>query len=99
MAYLTLIRIPGNSDELLADDTMPRNIERLGPKHGLIANVRAATEDGILVVNLWESKEGSEAMANEPDIQEMRQRQRSDVPADQVRFEHFDVGDDYRIIG
>ena len=93
MAYLTLIRIPGNSDELLADDTMPRNVERLGPKHGLIANVRAATDDGILVVNLWESKEGSEAMAQEPDVQRMRESQPGEV-----RFEHFDVGDDYRII-
>ena len=97
MAYLTFIRIPGNSDELLADDTMPRNIESLGPKHGLIANVRAATEGGILVVNLWESKEGSEAMANEPDIQEARQKQMASLPGE-VRFEHFDVGDDYRIL-
>ena len=98
MAYLTLIRIPGNSDELLADDTMPRNVERHGPKHGLLVNARAATDEGILVVNLWESKEGSEAMANEPDIQEMRARQVDSLP-DQVRFEHFDVGDDYRLFG
>ena len=97
MAYLTLIRIPGNSEELLADDTMPTNVERHGPKHGLIVNARAATDDGILVVNLWESKEGSEAMAKEPDIQEMRERQRSGIVPDQVRFEHFDVGDDYRV--
>ena len=95
MAYLTLIRLPGNSEELLAGDTMPKNVESHGPKHGLILNARAATDDGILVVNLWESKEGSEAMAKEPDIQEMRER--SGIPPDQVRFEHFDVGDDYRV--
>ena len=95
MAYLTLIRISGNSEELLADDTMAKNVERHGPKHGLIVNARAATDDGILVVNLWESKEGSEAMAQEPDIQEGRER--SGVAPDQVRFEHFDVGDNYQV--
>jgi hypothetical protein len=96
LAYLSLIRIPGDSDELLADDTMPSNMERLGPKHGLIANARCATDEGILVMNLWQSKEGSEDMAREADVQ--RGREQSDVPMDEVRFEHYEVGD-YRVLG
>ncbi len=97
MAYLTLIRIPGDTDELLADDQMRSNVERFGPEHGLIFNARCATDDGMLVVNLWQSKEGSEAMAQQPEVQEARAQ--SGVSPDQVRFEHYEVGDNYRVFG
>ncbi len=91
MAYLTLVRVPGDAEELLEGPyrTMASNMANLGPKHGLISHVAAKTDDGVLVVNLWESKEGSEAMAKAPEIQQSREQ--SDVPQEAVRFEHYEV--------
>jgi hypothetical protein len=42
----------------------------LAPKHGGLGTIVARTDDGIIVVNLWESEEGRHAMAEEPQIQE-----------------------------
>jgi hypothetical protein len=91
MAYVSLIRVPGDADELLesAYPEMASRMSRLGPKHGLISHVAAKTDEGMLVINLWESKEGSEAMFRDPEIQQARQE--SPVDPEQVRFEHYDV--------
>jgi hypothetical protein len=91
MAYLSMIRIPGDADELLESvyPGMNERMSRLAPKHGIISHVAAKTDEGLLVINLWESKEGSEAVAREPEIQQARQE--SPVDQEQVRFEHYDV--------
>lgn len=91
MAYLSMIRVPGDADELLqsAYPAMAERMSRIAPKHGLLSHVAAKTDDGLLVINLWESKEGSEAVAREPEIEQARAE--SPIDQSQVRFEHYDV--------
>lgn len=91
MAYLSLIRIPGDTEELLQGpyQRMSSNMSAVAPEHGLISHVAAKTDDGLLIVNLWESKEGSEAMARTPEVEQAREQ--SDIPRDAVRFEHYEV--------
>ena len=67
MAYLTITRIPGDPARLLdqyraASDTM----DEVGHDHGLIVHAGAATPDGLLMVNLWPSRNASEAAAADP---------------------------------
>ena len=72
MAVVSMMRISGNPDELAAkarEHLRPVGME-LAPKHGGLGNIVARTDDGILVVNIWESEEGRHAMAEEPRVQE-----------------------------
>jgi hypothetical protein len=43
--------------------------ERLAPKHGGLVHVIVRTDDGVMMVNVWETDEGRHAMAEEPEIQ------------------------------
>jgi hypothetical protein len=73
MAVVSMMRIEGNPDELAARvrEHLEPVAERLAPKHGGLANIVARDgDDGILVINLWETDEGRHAMAEEPEIQE-----------------------------
>jgi hypothetical protein len=72
MAIVSMMRIPGDPDQLLArmDEHLEPLVEKLGEKHGGIANIVARDGDkGLLVINLWESEEGRHAMAAEPELQ------------------------------
>jgi hypothetical protein len=71
MAVVTMMRFAGDPDELFAKvrDQVDPVTTRLSPKHGRISSIIARTEDGILVVNLWASEEGRQAMAEEPEVQ------------------------------
>ena len=64
MAHLTLTRISGDPDALLAGylETEP-TMTAVGRDHGLIAHAAARTDDGLLVVNLWPSPDRSAAAA------------------------------------
>jgi hypothetical protein len=72
MAVVSMMRFTGDPDELFA--TVTERVDpvtsRLSPKHGRIGNIVARTDDGILVVNIWESEEGRQAMAEEPEVQD-----------------------------
>jgi hypothetical protein len=65
--YLTIARISGDPDELV--DGYLRGVEVMngvGEDHGLLVHVGATTPDGLLLVNLWPSAEGSESAARDP---------------------------------
>jgi hypothetical protein len=90
MSYLTLTRIDGDPDELLAGywrskDTMTA----VGRDHGLILHAAARTDEGLMVVNLWPSQDGSEAAS--------RDERRLGVVAEhglepgQIRPAHYEV--------
>jgi hypothetical protein len=67
MAYLTIARLDGDPDRLL--DGYRRSSARMdevGRDHGLILHAGARTSAGLLIVNLWPSREGSEAAAADP---------------------------------
>jgi hypothetical protein len=41
-------------------------MDAVGRDHGLILHAAAPTGDGLLIVNLWPSRDGSEAAAGDP---------------------------------
>jgi len=67
MAYLTITNILGDSDELLDGyERSEPTMTSVGRDHGLILHAAAKADDGLLVVNLWRSKNHSEAAAADP---------------------------------
>ena len=63
----------------------------VGRDHGLILHAGAKTDGGFLVVNLWPSKEGSEAAARDP--RRLDVIERAEIEPEQIRREHHDVAD------
>jgi hypothetical protein len=97
MAYLTFARISGDPDELLdghrqSADTMAG----VGRDHGLILHAAAKTDNGLMIVNLWPSRDGSEAAARDPRRAEVIRQQ--DLRPEQFRREHLEVAD-YVVFG
>jgi hypothetical protein len=89
MAVVSMMKMSGDPDELaakLAEHVEPVGRE-LAPGHGGLGTIVARTDDGILVINLWENEEGRHAMAQEPRIQEALQAGGFPPPA----FEGHDV--------
>ena len=72
MAVVSLMRFTGDPDELAAQiaERVAPVTARLGRNHGQLANVVARTDDGVLVINLWETEEGRQAMSKEPEVQQ-----------------------------
>jgi hypothetical protein len=67
VAYLTITRILGDLDRLLDGYRRTSSImDGVGRDHGLLLHAGAKTAEGLLMVNLWPSKEGSEAAAADP---------------------------------
>ena len=64
-------------------------MSEVGRDHGLIVHAAAKTDSGFLVVNLWPSKENSEAAARDPRRSEVIQR--ADISPDQIDREHHRV--------
>ena len=95
MAVVTLMRFAGDPDELFAKvrDRVDPVTSRLSPAHGRISNVVARTDEGILVVNLWSSEDGRQAMAEEPEVQQAVMGAglpRPDVQVFEVLAHHMD---------
>jgi hypothetical protein len=73
---LTILEPKGDPDRLLENKRTHIDpvMERKGPEYGLISHVTAKQPDGLLVVNLWESEEGSERAFQDAEVQEARRR-------------------------
>jgi len=89
-AYLTIARIGGEPDQLLdgylrSSETM----DQVGHDHDLILHAAAPTDAGLLIVNLWPSKEGSEAAAH--DQRRLDTIRQQALEPEQIRKEHYDV--------
>jgi hypothetical protein len=61
----------------------------VGRDHGLILHAAAKHDEGLLVVNLWPSKDGSEAAARDP--RRLGTMARNGLTPERIRPEHFDV--------
>ncbi len=62
--YLTITRISGDPDGLEHGYRRSAGVmSEVGRDHGLIAHTAAKAENGIVIVNLWPSKDGSESAA------------------------------------
>ena len=69
MAVVSMMKLSGDPDELAAKmrEMRPVGME-LSQKHGGLGYIVARTDDGILAINLWETEEGRQAMAQEPAV-------------------------------
>jgi hypothetical protein len=65
MAYLTMFRIEGDPDELLRfkQEQMDPTVAPAARENGIIEHIVAKTDGGLMIVNLWETLEGSEKTA------------------------------------
>lgn len=90
MAYLTIARISGDPDQLLDGyRSTSAAMDRVGRDHGLILHAGARTSDGLLIVNLWPSQDGSEAAAADP--RRHAALRHVGVGPQQQRKEHYEV--------
>jgi hypothetical protein len=92
---LTIMRLKGNPDELLQTKR-----EKLDPiarpkarEYGAISQAVAKTSDGILMVNLWESEEGSEAMRQDAELDQALRESMLDVADGPPDVEHYELVD------
>jgi hypothetical protein len=89
-AYLTITRFPGDPNRLLEKyRKFSELMSAVGRDHGLIMHAGAKTDSGFLVVNLWPSKDGSEAAARDP--RRLGVIEAAAISPDQLRREHHDV--------
>jgi hypothetical protein len=88
--YLTVMKINGDPDELAARyGESSETMEQVGRDHGLIMHAAARAEDGLMVVNLWPSKEESEAAAR--DQRRIAEAARHDLDGRQISRTHYEV--------
>ena len=67
MAYLTIARIAGDPDMLLAAYRRSSlTMTEVGRDHGQLVHVAAGAERGLLMINLWPSVAGSAGAAGDP---------------------------------
>ena len=96
MRRLTIIRTPGDPDRLLAmkREHVDPVMERKGGQYGHILHAAARGPDGLVVVNLWESEEGSERAFQDPEIQRAREAmQESGAASGPPEISHYEVVD------
>jgi steroid delta-isomerase-like uncharacterized protein len=71
MAVLSVMKIEGNPDDLIArmQDTIGPVGARKGPQYGGISSTAVRLDDGIKIFNLWQTEEGRHQMAADPEVQ------------------------------
>jgi hypothetical protein len=90
MAYLTIARISGDPTHLLDGYRRASSVmDQVGRDHGLILHAGAKTSGGMLIVNLWPSKDGSESAA--ADSRRIACLHEAQLRPHQARKEHHDV--------
>jgi hypothetical protein len=88
--YLTLMKIDGDPDELAARyEESSEAMAQVGQDHDLILHAAARTEEGLMVVNLWPSKEESEAASR--DERRMAEAARHDLEDRRISRDHYEV--------
>ncbi len=88
--YLTIARFSGDGEQLLDDYRRYSDVmDGVGRDHGLVLHAGAKTDGGLMIVNLWPSKEASEAAARDP--RRLGVLERAEITPDQIRKEHHDV--------
>lgn len=67
MAILTMFEVHGNPEELVAlgDEKIAPRMLTLAAENGGLSNTVVKTDDGIMIVNLWESEEGMRKVSEE----------------------------------
>ncbi len=90
MTYLTITRIDGDPEQLLAGYRQTADVmDGVGRDHDLIAHLAAATDDGLTIINVWPSREDSEQAAG--DSRRLAVVAGHQLRPDQIRKEHHEV--------
>jgi hypothetical protein len=90
---LTIIELKGDTDAILAQKRENDSvIESAASENGGIFHVAARSDDGLILVNLWDSAEGSDAVAEKPEVQQAIERMGSVVQGPPTRT-HYEVED------
>jgi hypothetical protein len=88
--YLTVMKIDGDPEELAARyDESSQAMAQVGEDHDLILHAAARTEDGLMVVNLWPSKQESEAASR--DQRRMAEAARHGLADRRISSDHYEV--------
>jgi hypothetical protein len=90
LAYLTIARFSGDPEQLLERYEQSSEVmSGVGRDHGLILHAAAKTDEGLLVINLWPSKDCSEAAAGDP--RRLGVLEQSGVTPGDISREHHEV--------
>lgn len=85
--YLTIVRIDGDPPDLLAAyRRASETMDGVGRDHDLILHAAAPTEAGLLIVNLWPSKDDSDSAARDP--RRLGAVKRNGLAPDRIHHEH-----------
>ena len=89
-AYLTIARIGGDPGRLL-DGYLSSNetMDGVGRDHGLILHAAAPTDEGLMILNLWPSKQGSDAAAR--DGRRLATIRQQALAPEQIQQEHHEL--------
>jgi hypothetical protein len=87
VAILTAMKIHGDPDELLKlkQEKVDPISREVAPRNGGLEHLVARTDDGLLIVNIWESAEGMQKTAQE--ITPMFKELGLPAPTDWQQFE------------
>jgi len=89
------VRGPRRAARVEARAHRPGN-EAQADQYGHLLHIAARADDGLVVISLWQSEEGSQQAWEDPEIQEARQAaERSGASTGETTFEHYQV-EDYR---
>jgi hypothetical protein len=90
MAYLTIARFSGDPDKLLERyERSSETMSGVGRDHGLILHAAAKTDGGLMVVNLWPSKDESEAAARDP--RRLAVLEQTGLSPGDISREHYEI--------
>ena len=90
---LTIIELKGDGDAILEQLKKGEPVvEAAARENGAIFHVRAKTGDGVIIVNLWENEEGSEAVFERSDVQETMKAMEAIVQGPPER-NHYEVAE------
>jgi hypothetical protein len=88
--YMTVMRISGDPDELAARYAeSAETMAGVGRDHDLILHAAAKTDDGLMVVNVWPSKEESEAASR--DQRRIAEVTRHDLASRRISRDHYEL--------
>lgn len=69
MAVVSIMELKGDADELAKQMEGTRELaDRKAREYGGIASIVAKTDDGAMIINLWETEEGRHKMADDPEM-------------------------------
>ena len=90
MAYLTIARVSGEPSRMVDDYRQTAGLMAdVGRDHGLIVHAAGPSDEGLVMVNLWPSRDHSEAAAADP-----RRRgvvAQHGLTPDRFRREHLEI--------